>query len=200
MPAEDTAMAASDADPKLAKPATSALRRPKRSPGRPQGAAIRRNQQVGVDDPRELSLVCGSWPCSGGQAGFAGRPRPTSPGGHRRLRGQGQRARPPPCVAPRLEPLSERPQAQGRERASYRSLRELLSEAVARLQGAGTFDRKADPAQGRELLISICLGFVAQRALTGAADVRAHASAIRALTGREQPPSFTDRPRSDHPR
>lgn len=67
-------------------------------------------------------------------------------------------------------------------RTSYRSLRGLFGEAVRRSQEAGAFDPGADPDQVGELLTSICLGFVAQRALAGGADIRAHVSALRTLT------------------
>jgi len=67
-------------------------------------------------------------------------------------------------------------------RASYAGLRRLFAEAVRRWQAAGTFDAAADPEAMAELLTSITLGFVAQRALAGSADVSAHAAALSALT------------------
>jgi TetR/AcrR family transcriptional regulator, transcriptional repressor of aconitase len=67
-------------------------------------------------------------------------------------------------------------------RASYSGLRTLFADAVRRWQAAGTFDVTADPEGIAELLTSITLGFVAQRALAGSADVTAHVAALEALT------------------
>jgi TetR/AcrR family transcriptional regulator, transcriptional repressor of aconitase len=68
--------------------------------------------------------------------------------------------------------------------ASYSGLRRLFLEVVRRWQAAGTFDPAADPEGMAELLTSITLGFVAQRALAGSADVTAHGAALRALVDR----------------
>jgi AcrR family transcriptional regulator len=76
------------------------------------------------------------------------------------------------------------PGLQAITRAAYRRLRELFAETVRRWQAAGTFDPGADPSGVAELLQSIVLGFVAQRALAGDADVQAHARALDALTRR----------------
>jgi TetR/AcrR family transcriptional regulator, transcriptional repressor of aconitase len=76
------------------------------------------------------------------------------------------------------------PELKAATRAAYRRLRELLAGAVRRWQEAGTFDPGADPDGVAQLLQSIILGFVAQRALAGDADARAHASALDALTRR----------------
>jgi len=67
-------------------------------------------------------------------------------------------------------------------RAAYRGQRELLADTVRRWQAAGTFDPGADPYGVAQLLSSIILGFVAQRALAGGADVQAHVGALDALT------------------
>ena len=67
-------------------------------------------------------------------------------------------------------------------RTAYRRQRELFAETVRRWQAAGKFDPGADPRGVAELLQSIILGFVAQRALAGDADVQAHAAALHALT------------------
>jgi AcrR family transcriptional regulator len=69
-------------------------------------------------------------------------------------------------------------------RTAYRRQRELFAETVRRWQAAGKFDPGADPGGVAELLQSIILGFVAQRALTGDADVQGHAMALDALTRR----------------
>ena len=67
-------------------------------------------------------------------------------------------------------------------RASYSGLRKLFADAVKRWQVAGTFDSTADPDAMAELLTSLTLGFVAQRALAGSADMSAHVAALQALT------------------
>jgi AcrR family transcriptional regulator len=66
--------------------------------------------------------------------------------------------------------------------AAYRGLRQLLADAVRRWQAADTFDVAADAEAVAELLTSVTLGFVAQRALAGSADVDAHVAALEALT------------------
>src|ERR1700683_4978178 len=74
------------------------------------------------------------------------------------------------------------PELKAATRASYSGLRKLFRDVVKRWQAAGTFDRAADPEGVAELLTSITLGFVAQRALAGSADVTAHVAALEALT------------------
>jgi len=69
-------------------------------------------------------------------------------------------------------------------RTAYRRQRELFAETVRRWQAAGKFDPDADPGGVAELLQSIILGFVAQRALAGDADAQAHARALDVLTRR----------------
>jgi AcrR family transcriptional regulator len=65
---------------------------------------------------------------------------------------------------------------------SYSTLRTLFADAVKRSQANGSVNPSADPDDLAQLLTSITLGFAAQRALTGSADPKAHASALRALT------------------
>jgi len=67
-------------------------------------------------------------------------------------------------------------------RSAYRRQRELLAEAVRRLQASGVVAPGADAAAIAQLLQSILLGFVAQRALAGDASVEAHVAAVDALT------------------
>jgi TetR/AcrR family transcriptional regulator, transcriptional repressor of aconitase len=74
------------------------------------------------------------------------------------------------------------PELKAATRAGYRGQRELLADTVRRWQAAGTFDPGADPEGVAQLLSSILLGFVAQRALAGGADVQAHVGALDALT------------------
>jgi AcrR family transcriptional regulator len=69
--------------------------------------------------------------------------------------------------------------------AGYRRQRELFAETARRWQAAGTLDPDTDPCAVAELLMSIVLGFVAQRALAGDADVQAHVGALDALTSRQ---------------
>jgi TetR/AcrR family transcriptional regulator, transcriptional repressor of aconitase len=76
------------------------------------------------------------------------------------------------------------PKLKAATRASYSGLRRLFADAVRRWQAAGSFDAAADPEGVAELLTSITLGFVAQRALAGSADVTAHVTALEALTHR----------------
>ena len=76
------------------------------------------------------------------------------------------------------------PSLKATTRTAYRRQRELFAETVRRWQAAGKFDPGADPGGVAELLQSIILGFVAQRALAGDADVQAHARALDALTRR----------------
>ena len=68
--------------------------------------------------------------------------------------------------------------------ATYRTQRELFAETARRWQSAGVLDSGADPEAIAQLLASIVLGFAAQRALAGDADVRAHVDALEALTCR----------------
>jgi AcrR family transcriptional regulator len=74
------------------------------------------------------------------------------------------------------------PELKAATRASYSGLRKLFAGAVRRWQAAGTFDAAADPEGVAEFLTSVTLGFVAQRALAGSADVGAHVAALEALT------------------
>jgi TetR/AcrR family transcriptional regulator, transcriptional repressor of aconitase len=74
------------------------------------------------------------------------------------------------------------PELKAASRVAYRRLRELFTDAVKRLQAAGTFNPAVSPEAVAELMVSICLGFVAQRALAGDADVQAHVTALKALS------------------
>jgi hypothetical protein len=73
------------------------------------------------------------------------------------------------------------PGLRARTRAAYRRQRELFADVVRRWQAAGTFDPGADADGMAELMQTIILGFVAQRALAGDADVQAHVAALEAL-------------------
>ncbi len=74
------------------------------------------------------------------------------------------------------------PALQAATRASYAGLRVLFAETVRRWQITGKFDAEADPEGVAELLTSITLGFVAQRAMAGSADVAAHVAALKSIT------------------
>jgi TetR/AcrR family transcriptional regulator, transcriptional repressor of aconitase len=74
------------------------------------------------------------------------------------------------------------PKLKAATRASYSGLRKLFAEAVKRWQAAGTFDAEVDPEDMAQLLTSITLGFVAQRALAGSAGIPAHVTALESLT------------------
>jgi AcrR family transcriptional regulator len=74
------------------------------------------------------------------------------------------------------------PELKAATKASYAGLRKLFADEVKRWQAHGTFDPSADPHAVAELLMSITLGFVAQRALAGGADVQAHVGALEALS------------------
>jgi len=73
------------------------------------------------------------------------------------------------------------PELQAATRAGYRGLRELFADTARRWRDAGQLGPGADPDGVAELLMSVILGFVAQRALTGDADVRAHVAALETL-------------------
>ena len=66
--------------------------------------------------------------------------------------------------------------------AVYRGLRDRFAETVTRWQAAGTVSPDADPAAIAQLILSIGLGFIAQRTLAGDADPVAHVAALAALT------------------
>jgi AcrR family transcriptional regulator len=74
------------------------------------------------------------------------------------------------------------PELKAVTRASYSGLRKLFADVVRRWQADGSFDASADPDGVAELLMSITLGFVAQRALAGSAHVTTQVAALAALT------------------
>ena len=95
------------------------------------------------------------------------------------------------------------PELKAATHASYSNLRRMFRDVVTRWQAVGTFDPTANPEALAELMTSITLGFVAQRALAGSADVPAHIAALEALT--HQPIDSTTRssettpPTPNHP-
>ena len=72
--------------------------------------------------------------------------------------------------------------------AGLRGFRDLCVPIIKRWQTDGVVAANADPDALAQLILSIWLGFVAQRSLTGDADVQAHADALAALTTAQPPP------------
>ena len=66
--------------------------------------------------------------------------------------------------------------------ASLRGFREAWLPFIKQWQADGLVAASAEPDAVAQLLLSVFLGFVAQRSLTGDADIHAHASALAALT------------------
>ena len=73
------------------------------------------------------------------------------------------------------------PELKAALRAGLRGFRELCAPLVKQWQTDGVVAASADPRAMAQLILSIWLGFVAQRSLTGDADVQAHADALAAL-------------------
>ncbi len=67
--------------------------------------------------------------------------------------------------------------------AVFGGLRAQFAAVVKKWQATGTVDPRADPAAVAQLIMSIGLGFIAQRALASDADPQAHVAALAALTG-----------------
>src|SRR5215470_7679333 len=74
------------------------------------------------------------------------------------------------------------PQLKAALRAGLQGFRELCVPLIRRWQTDGVVSAAADPDALAQLILSIWLGFVAQRSLTGDADVQAHTDALAALT------------------
>jgi AcrR family transcriptional regulator len=66
--------------------------------------------------------------------------------------------------------------------AGLKSFRAMCVPVVKQWQADGEVGASADPEVVAQLILSICLGFVAQHTLVGDASVRAHADALAALT------------------
>lgn len=62
-----------------------------------------------------------------------------------------------------------------------RGARDQLAQVARRWQAAGILAPDADPAALAQLMLSVILGFIAQRSLAGNADIGAHAAAVTAL-------------------
>ena len=74
------------------------------------------------------------------------------------------------------------PQLKAALQASLRGFREACVPIIKQWQADGVVAGGVEPDAVAQLLLSISLGFVAQRALTGDAEVEAHAGALAALT------------------
>jgi TetR/AcrR family transcriptional regulator, transcriptional repressor of aconitase len=80
------------------------------------------------------------------------------------------------------------PELKAALRGTLRGFRDRCVPAVKQWQADGVVATDADPEAIAQLLLSVCLGFVAQRSLTGDADVQAHVAALAALsTGHTHP-------------
>ncbi len=75
------------------------------------------------------------------------------------------------------------PALQAVARRMYGSLRDGLVRVCREWQAQGQLDDTIDPKAVAELLFSVLVGFIAQRALIGDVDVDAHVAGLRALTG-----------------
>jgi len=80
------------------------------------------------------------------------------------------------------------PELKAALRAGLRGFRELCVPVIKQWQTDGVVAASADPDAVAQLILSIWLGFVAQRSLTGDADVQAHTDALAALTTAQPPP------------
>jgi TetR/AcrR family transcriptional regulator, transcriptional repressor of aconitase len=74
------------------------------------------------------------------------------------------------------------PQLKAALQASLRGFRDLCVPIIKQWQADGVVATGVEPDAVAQLLLSISLGFVAQRSLTGDADVRAHVEALAALS------------------
>jgi AcrR family transcriptional regulator len=74
-------------------------------------------------------------------------------------------------------------------RANFHRMRARGAEVAKRWQAAGYVSPDADPDAIAQLILSICVGFVTQRALAGDADMKAHVAAFAALTAPPAPGS-----------
>jgi len=67
--------------------------------------------------------------------------------------------------------------------AAYSAFRTQLADVCRRWQNDGTVPSSAEPAKVAELLLSVVLGYVAQKALTGQGNAESHAGGLSALLG-----------------
>jgi AcrR family transcriptional regulator len=81
------------------------------------------------------------------------------------------------------------PELRATLQAGLRVFRDLCVPVIQQWQTDGVVDGSVEPDAVAQLLLSIFLGFVAQRSLTGDAEVKAHADALAALADRPPPPA-----------
>jgi TetR/AcrR family transcriptional regulator, transcriptional repressor of aconitase len=74
------------------------------------------------------------------------------------------------------------PKLKATMRAGLEGFRELCVPVIERWQTEGVIAAGVEPDAVAQLILSISLGFVVQRSLTGDAGVQAHADAVAALT------------------
>jgi AcrR family transcriptional regulator len=77
------------------------------------------------------------------------------------------------------------PNLRGFVQAGLEEFKAHCVPVIERWQQQGVVSPDVEPQAVAQLILSISLGFVAQRALTGVADVSAHAQALAALAGRD---------------
>ena len=80
------------------------------------------------------------------------------------------------------------PELKAALQAGWRGFRELCLPLIKQWQTDGVVSATVGPDALAQLILSIWLGFVAQRSLTGDADVQAHADALAALATPQPPP------------
>jgi len=73
------------------------------------------------------------------------------------------------------------PELKASVRATLLGFRARFAPIVRQWQADGMIAASADPEAVAQLILSVILGFVAQRALTGDADAQSHAAALAAL-------------------
>jgi AcrR family transcriptional regulator len=76
------------------------------------------------------------------------------------------------------------PELKAAVRATLQGFRERCLPIVRQWQADGVIAADVEPGAVTQLLLTISLGFVAQRALAGDADIRAHTDALAALSSR----------------
>ena len=84
------------------------------------------------------------------------------------------------------------PELKGALQASLLGFREACLPIIKQWQADGVVASWVEPDAVAQLLLSISLGFVAQRSLAGDADAGAHACALAALTRQPAPGTITD--------
>jgi AcrR family transcriptional regulator len=79
------------------------------------------------------------------------------------------------------------PDLKPRLQAIHRAMRNQCARVCRRWQVDGALSPAADAAVVAQLMVSITLGYIAQRSLVGTADVKAHVAALTAIAGVSRP-------------